>query len=148
MRVRVHIIKSHVWRGRGGGSIRVMADVFDTFFQTLPKERKFSISDIPSNKVEEFQGFLQDQQLLDSGDFDAKGAFLAGMTRGSQGHFGSIGLGGKMLKSPRHETAWKTAFVEIIRDLGLRGAPGPEDFPDRGAASLFIENLMMGEAAF
>jgi hypothetical protein len=124
-----------------------MADIFDRFFQTLPKEKQFSLTELDAPREADFQSFVKQHGLRDSNDYDLRGAFLAGDVPDETGHMGSIGLEGRMLKHPSYETAWKTAFVEIMRSLGKEKEFHPDMFPDRQAAAQFMDSLMLGEPA-
>jgi hypothetical protein len=121
-------------------------DVFDRFFETLPAEQKFSLTELPPAQEKAFQLWAKNfGQNTDPVDYDIRGAFAAGMEPDETGHLGSIGNDMKQLKAPSYKTAWKTAFVEIMRDLQKHEEFHPDQFPGRKEAASFVDNLLMGE---
>ena len=91
-------------------------DIFDKWVAKLPRERKFSKSKVPPEKEPAYNKWKELYGLEETDDYDLAGAFLSGQAP-IKGHLGSFGNEGKLLKSPTHETAWKTAFTEMYGDL-------------------------------
>lgn len=94
-----------------------MPDIFDIWFKSLPKERHFSKTKVPEKYSNNYNIWKQKYGLEETPDYDLAGAFLSGQTPDRNRHLGSFGLNGKLLKHPKHETAWKTAFTEIYNEL-------------------------------
>src|SRR5262245_9200579 len=97
-------------------------DTFGTWYNMLPPERQFSYSDVPVERRADYEAWKGKHGFTETADYDLAGAFLSGqepvMVREDSGevrpHLGSRGVGGKMLKSPRHETFWKGALAEMV----------------------------------
>ena len=87
--------------------------MFDTWIKKLPKERQFIKSKIPKEKLDAYESYKNIFDLEETDDYDLAGAFLSGQEPDENGHLGSFGINGKLLKSPNHETVWKTAFTEL-----------------------------------
>jgi len=93
----------------------MMADYFDDWVSGLPDKRKFRKTE-PSDpdgyeKWKAVNGIDEETE-----DYDTVGAYESGQNPDEDFHLGSFGKGGKLLKSPEHETVWKTAFTEIFKE--------------------------------
>ena len=96
-------------------------DIFDLWYQNLPEDQKFV-------KREATPSFMNQYGVTDSPEYDYGGAQMAEDRPDERGHWNSIGLGGRVLKSPEHPSFWKTALAEILISQGI-----PESlWPDMG----------------
>jgi hypothetical protein len=93
-----------------------MADIFDDWYSDIPEEHGFSKSTVPEDLRGAYGSWKTQWGLVETPDYDLPGAFLSGQ-KPTEGHLGSFGLNGKLLKSPTHKTAWKTAFTELYYQL-------------------------------
>jgi hypothetical protein len=112
-------------------------DEFDAWYDALPAEQKFAPTQLAKQQLPGYMawairyGYPTDPSKTP--DYDLAGAYLAKMkptmVQHPDGtlkpHLGSIGLDGRMLKSPTHETAWKAALTELYMGRGLN----PDDIP-------------------
>jgi hypothetical protein len=116
-------------------------DFFDLWLKKLPKERSFSKSKIDDNVKPLYKSWRSKYNLEETDDYDLRGAFLSGQKPNKQGHLASFGNDGKLLKSPKHETVWKTAFTEIYHDYtGVY--PEISDEMTREEANQIIDELI------
>ena len=110
-----------------------LGDVFDQFYAALPDERKFAPTTLAPDQGGPFLAWQQRTGYRPTPDYDLAGAFAAGMEptmiQHADGkkypHLGSVGLGGKMLKAPTHETAWKASLGEMLYQMGQKGRSFP-----------------------
>lgn len=122
-----------------------MGDVFDTWLGSLPKERQFSPTELPQEAQGAFQKWMELSGRNMEPSYDYSGAFAAGV-QPTQGHLPSFGRGGKLLKSPKHPTIWKTAFVELAHGLSGRWVDPDELKLDRESAGQYINKLYQDAA--
>lgn len=94
---------------------------FDITLKEVAKENAIPVEKLDRDRVTEM--------MLQSGDYDYRGAFKAGLAPSISKHDGyphwpSSTPDGRMLKSPAHETTWKEFFMREYRvdpdDIGLR----------------------------
>jgi len=118
-----------------------MPDIFDSWLGNLPKERQFSPSKLPEGSSGAFSEWMSKSGRKPEPSYDYVGAFLAGIPP-SEGHLPSFGVGGKLLKNPKHPTVWKTGFVEMAYALTGKWLDPDELDLDRQTAGKFLENLV------
>ena len=93
--------------------------LFNSVKNDVAIEQRMPVAEIDNNRLTEM--------LLSSKDYDYRGAWKAGVKEVISPHDGKphwpSSAGGKMLKSPQHETAWKEFFMRQHKqdpdDLGL-----------------------------
>lgn len=93
--------------------------LFNSIKQEIAQENKLPVESLDNNRIAEM--------LLSSKDYDYRGAWKAGVKEvispyDNKPHWPSS-ANGKMLKSPKHETAWKEFFMQEYKkdpdELGL-----------------------------
>ena len=117
-------------------------DIFDRFFKN---QEPFSKSELPEDSPDFLKWIAANQVNPQDPNFDAQGSFLAGDQRDPSGHLGSIGLDGKILKSPDHPTAYKTAAAEMLRLVAPERIPEVVSLPRDEASSLLLSILRQAE---
>jgi hypothetical protein len=120
-------------------------DLFDRFFG---QQKPFAKSAMPKESLLDFLAWAAENEVNPNDpSFDAEGAFLAGDKRDELGHLGSIGLGGKILKSPDHPTAYKTAAAEMLRLVAPERVEAVVGLPRKEAHALLLKILQSAEGA-
>lgn len=129
-------------------------DGFDAWYADLPAEQRFSPTQLDPKQLAGYMawanryGYATDPGKVP--EYDLAGAYLSGMTptmvdHGNgdmRPHLGSIGQGGKLLKSPDHDTFWKAALTEIMMGRGLNPDDIPwQDLDGRDAGLRFLKTI-------
>ncbi len=117
-----------------------MGDIFDTWVDKLPDNRKFQQTQIPKEAESAFSEWMKLSGRTLESSYDYTGAFMAGV-QPTQGHLPSFGIGGRLLKSPENPTIWKTAFVEMAHALTGKYIDPDELGLNRESANSFIDRV-------
>ena len=118
-----------------------MGDIFDSWLEKLPENRKFKPSELPQEANGAFSEWMSKSGRKPEPSYDYAGAFLAGIPP-TEGHLPSFGIGMKLLKNPKHPTVWKTAFVEMAHAITGKWIDPDEHSLDRETANKFLENMV------